>query len=105
MNSDAKIVTIDATNVAEHGFFCYKSKPKSEGHRRKLDWLEQRFSEGLKIKIVYEGKRPAGFVEYIPGEFAWRAIEAGGYLVVHCIWVVGKGKKMVFSTWCTTAGS
>jgi ribosomal protein S18 acetylase RimI-like enzyme len=93
MNSNVKIVTVDATNVAQQGFFCYKSKPKSEGYRRKLDWLEQRFSEGLKIKIVYEGKRSVGFVEYIPGEFAWRAVEAEGYLVVHCIWVVGKGKK------------
>jgi ribosomal protein S18 acetylase RimI-like enzyme len=93
MNSDVKIVTVDATSVAEHGFFCYKSKPKSEGYRRKLEWLEQRFSEGLRIKIVCEGKRLVGFIEYIPGEFAWRAVEADGYLVVHCIWVVGKGKK------------
>jgi ribosomal protein S18 acetylase RimI-like enzyme len=88
-----KIVTVDATNVAQYGFFCYKSKPKSEGYRRKLAWLEQRFSEGLKIKIVHEGKRAVGFIEYIPGEFAWRAVEAEGYLLVHCIWVVGKGKK------------
>jgi L-amino acid N-acyltransferase YncA len=88
-----RIVTVDATNVAQYGFFCYKSKPKSEGYRRKLAWLEQRFSEGLKIKIVYEGKRAIGFIEYIPGEFAWRAVEAEGYLLVHCIWVVGKGKK------------
>ncbi len=88
-----RIVTVDATNVAQYGFFCYKSKPKSEGYRRKLDWLEQRFSEGLKIKIVYEGKRTVGFIEYIPGEFAWRAVEAEGYLLVHCVWVVGKGKK------------
>jgi ribosomal protein S18 acetylase RimI-like enzyme len=88
-----KIVTVDATNVAQYGFFCYKSKPKSEGYRRKLDWLEQRFLEGLKIKIVHEGKRAVGFIEYIPGEFAWRAVEAEGYLLVHCIWVVGRGKK------------
>ena len=93
MNDNAKIVPVDATNVAEQGFFCYKSKPKSEGYGRKLDWLEQRFSEGLKIKIVYEGKRSFGFIEYIPGEFAWRAVEVKGYLVVQCIWVVGKGKK------------
>jgi ribosomal protein S18 acetylase RimI-like enzyme len=88
-----RIVTVDATNVTQYGFFCYKSKPKSEGYRRKLDWLEQRFLEGLKIKIVYEGKRSIGFIEYIPGEFAWRAVEAEGYLLVHCVWVVGKGKK------------
>jgi ribosomal protein S18 acetylase RimI-like enzyme len=94
-----RIVTVDATNVVQYGFFCYKSKPKSEGYRRKLDWLEQRLSEGLKIKIVYEGKRAVGFIEYIPGEFAWRAVEAEGYLLVHCIWVVGKGKNKGYGSW------
>jgi ribosomal protein S18 acetylase RimI-like enzyme len=99
MNSNVKIVTVDASNVAQYGFFCYKSKPKSEGYRRKLGWLEQRFSEGLRIKIVYEGKRSVGFIEYIPGEFAWRVVEAEGYLLVHCIWVVGKGKKKGYGSW------
>jgi L-amino acid N-acyltransferase YncA len=93
MNEDVRIVTVDASNVAEEGFFCYKSKPKSEGYRRKMAWLEERFAEGMQIKILYEGKRSVGFVEYIPGEFAWRAVDAKGYIVVHCLWVVGSGKK------------
>jgi ribosomal protein S18 acetylase RimI-like enzyme len=92
MNSNVEIVAVDATNVTEHGFFCYKSKPKSEGYRRKLEWLEQRFSEDMKIRILYEGKRSVGFIEYIPGEYAWRAVHAEGYMVIHCLWVVGKGK-------------
>ena len=33
-----------------------------------------------------------GFIEYIPGEFAWRAIETKGWMVIHCLWVVGKSK-------------
>ena len=49
MNRDVEIMTVDATNVAEHGFFCYKSKPKSEEYPRKLNRLEQRFSGDLKI--------------------------------------------------------
>jgi hypothetical protein len=68
MNSNVEIITVDTTNVAQYGFFCYKSKPKSAGYRRKMDWLEQRFSEGMKIKILYEGDRSVGFIEYIPGE-------------------------------------
>jgi hypothetical protein len=87
------MVTVDASNVEEQRFFCYKSKPKTEGFRRKAAWLDQRFAEGLKIKMIYEGKRSVGFVEYIPGAFAWRAVEAEGYLVIHCLWVVGSGKK------------
>jgi ribosomal protein S18 acetylase RimI-like enzyme len=92
MNASIEIVTVDATNVAEQGFFCYKSKPKSVGYRKKLDWLARRFAEGLRIKILHEGDRSVGFVEYIPGEYAWRAVNAEGYMVIHCMWVVGKGK-------------
>ena len=89
---DVRIVTVDASNVAKEGFFCYKSKKKAAGYRQKLAWLEVRFAEGMRIKILYEGKRSVGFVEYIPGEHAWRAVDAEGYLLIHCLWVVGKGK-------------
>jgi ribosomal protein S18 acetylase RimI-like enzyme len=92
MSEEVRIVTVDGTNVAEEGFFCYKSKPKSAGYQNKLSWLEQRFAEGLRIKILYEGKRSVAFIEYIPGEYAWRAVNASGYMVIHCLWVVGKGK-------------
>ena len=87
-----EIVTVDGANVAERGFFCYKSKPKSAGYRNKLGWLEQRFAEGLRLKVLYEGDRSVGFVEYVPGEHAWRAVHAEGYTVIHCLWVVGSGK-------------
>ena len=33
-----------------------------------------------------------GFIEYIPGEYAWRAVRAKGYTFIHCLWVVGKSK-------------
>jgi L-amino acid N-acyltransferase YncA len=93
MDADVEIISVDAGNVAEHGFFCFKSKRKSEGYRRKLEWLKERFSEGAKIKIVYENRRQVGFIEYLPGEFAWRAVRAADYMVIHCLWVVGRGKK------------
>lgn len=93
MPIETEIVEVDETNVSQQGFFCYKSKPKAEGYSRKLTWLKNRFSEGMKIKIVYENGRSVGFIEYIPGESAWRAVNADDYLVIHCIWVVGRGKK------------
>ncbi len=93
MSNNVEIITVDATNIDEHGFFCYKSKPKAEGYQRKLAWLKARFAEGLVIKIVYDDGRSVGFIEYIPGEYAWRPIRAAGYMVIHCIWVVGRAKK------------
>ena len=92
MSDQVEIISVDATNVDELGFFCYKSKPKSAGYQHKLNWLKQRFPEGLRLEILYEGNRSVGYVEYIPGEYAWRAVKAEGYMLIHCLWVVGRGK-------------
>lgn len=93
MDETVEIITVDAKNVDQHGFFCYMSKRKAPGYTHKSEWLAARFAEGLKIHMVHEiGGRTVGFIEYIPGEFAWRAVHAPGYLVIHCLWVVGKGK-------------
>ncbi|HLE92221.1 MAG TPA: hypothetical protein VI753_13810, partial [Anaerolineales bacterium] len=93
MKNKFEIKTVDAGNVDETGFFCYMSKRKEPGYKQKRDWLEARFAEGMKIKILHEnGGRDVAFIEYIPGEYAWRAVHAPGYMVIHCLWVVGKGK-------------
>jgi L-amino acid N-acyltransferase YncA len=93
MNETCELITVNADNVDEHGFFCYMSKRKSPGYQQKSEWLAARFAEGLKLYMVHEiGGRTVGFIEFIPGEFAWRAVHAPGYLVIHCLWVVGKGK-------------
>lgn len=84
-----QIVDVNEANVETAGFFCCMSKPESVGYRQKLDWLRARFAEGLKIKMIVRGGR--GFIEYIPGEFAWRAVRARDYMVVHCLWV-GRAK-------------
>jgi L-amino acid N-acyltransferase YncA len=93
MDNSVEIITVDATNFEEYGFFCYKSKPKSEGYQKKMEWLQQRTAEGLTIKILYEGERSIAFIEYIPSDYSWRVVKAPNYLVIHCLWVVGRGKK------------
>jgi hypothetical protein len=41
MDSGVEMIMVDdADEAAEHGFFCYKSKPKSAGYGRKRAWLE-----------------------------------------------------------------
>jgi len=93
MSDQFVIKTIDIMNVDSEGFFCYMSKRKAPGYRQKGEWLEERFKEGLTIKIIHEvGHRDVGFIEYIPAEYAWRALSAPGFLAIHCLWIVGKGK-------------
>ncbi len=86
------INTIDASNVDRYGFFCYKSKPKTAGFHQKREWLDGSLVEGLRLKIIYDGNRSADFIEYAPGESTWRAVQAAGYMVIHCMWVVGSNK-------------
>lgn len=70
---------------------CYIN-PKHEYYHLKIDWMKKRYNEGLKIKLLYlEGeKKPVGFIEYIPGEYCWRSVNAKGYMFIHCLWTYGK---------------
>jgi len=88
-----EIVDTNAGNISEYGFCGYKSI-KQEGYKRKIDWLKQRFSEGMKFKVLYSAKEKAvGFIEYIPGKYTWRAVEAGGYMVIHCMAIMKRKYK------------
>ncbi|MBN2002248.1 MAG: GNAT family N-acetyltransferase [Anaerolineae bacterium] len=99
MENTFELITVNAENVDKLGFFCYMSKRKAPGYAQKRAWLAARFTEGLKILMVHEtGGRTVGFIEYIPGEYAWRAVNAPGYMLIHCLWVVGKGKGKGYGT-------
>ena len=88
--TSVKLTDVNAATVGEYGFFCAKNK-KEEGYQKKLAWLLQRFSEGLTIKILKsEAGIDLGFIEYVPGEYAWRPVKAENYLFIHCIYITRK---------------
>jgi hypothetical protein len=93
-----RIIDVTPDNVEETGFFCLMSRRKSAGWQRKLAWLRRRFDEGLRIKMLDLAEGGRGFIEYIPGEFAWRPVEASGFFFIHCLWVVGKSKGNGYAT-------
>jgi len=66
---------------------CGIKNPAHEGHRRKTKWLEEHLVTGLRAKILLtEDNRQCGYIEYLPGEYAWRAVDAPGFMFIHCIW-------------------
>ncbi len=88
MNSKIKIISVNSENISEYQPVCFLN-PKNDGYLKKLKWLKEPFSKGLITKLLYlenEGKCN-GFIEYIPGEHAWRAVDAKGYMFIHCIWI------------------
>lgn len=88
--SDFQLVTVNESNVDKLGFFCVQNK-KHPGYISKRRWLRDRFSEGLRIKLIRTAEeKTAGFLEYIPGEYTWRVVKAQGFFVIHCLWVASK---------------
>ena len=96
------IIDVTPENVGEYGMLCHQSKKKEDGYQSKLKWFTERYHEGLRLKLlqVEEKGRMAsrGFIEYVPGEYAWRAVYAPEYLVIHCLWVIGKAKGHGYGT-------
>ena len=82
-----EIIDTNLDNILKYGICGYKNV-KHEGLRRKIEWLKDRFSEGMKIKTLYSDEDGTqGMIEYIPGEYCWRPVEASGYMFIHCIFV------------------
>jgi hypothetical protein len=91
--SDVRIVEMNAENIFDYGF-CGTKNPRHEGCRRKAEWFKNRQIEGMKYKALYsEEKGTVGMIEYIPGEYAWRGVEAEGYMVIHCLCIFHKSYR------------
>jgi N-acetylglutamate synthase-like GNAT family acetyltransferase len=88
MDTNPIIIDVNEENISQYPPTCFLN-PKNIGYQIKAQWLKERFTEGLKIKLLYleNDKKCHGFIEYVPGEYAWRAVEAKDYLFIHCIWV------------------
>jgi hypothetical protein len=77
-----EVVDTNADNIDGCSFCGYKGG-KNEGHRRKSDWLKNRYAEGLRFKVLRSREfGDIGMIEYAPGSHAWRPVEAEGYLVI-----------------------
>jgi N-acetylglutamate synthase-like GNAT family acetyltransferase len=91
--SNANICDMNANNIFEYGF-CGAKSIEHEGCRRKAEWYKKRISEGMRYKVLHsEEKGTVGMIEYIPGEFSWRAVDATGYMVIHCLVIFSKSLR------------
>ena len=80
-----EIIDTKTDNILEYGVCGYKDIKKA-GYPEKIEWLRERFPEGMRIKTLYsDTDGTQGMIEYIPGEYCWRPVEASGYMFIHCI--------------------
>ncbi|MFZ5391927.1 MAG: GNAT family N-acetyltransferase [Patescibacteria group bacterium] len=82
-------ITVTADNLGDYPQTICFINPKNEYFNLKIAWLKKQFKKGLVIKLLRlkQTKKIIGFVEYLPGEEAWRAVKATNYLFIHCLWV------------------
>jgi hypothetical protein len=92
MIPETHIIEVGASNLDEYPQVICFINPKHTYFHKKIEWLREQCKNGLKIKLLFvKGeKKPIGFIEYVPGEFCWRPVDAKGYLFIHCLWTYGK---------------
>ncbi len=84
--SEIEIIDTNNDNILKYGICGYKNI-KRAGFPEKIGWMKERIAEGLKIKTLHsEIDGTQGMIEYIPGEYCWRPVEAAGYTFIHCIY-------------------
>jgi GNAT superfamily N-acetyltransferase len=85
---DAKIIDLTPETIADYGVCGYKDIKKQLELRRKIDWFRAYYPKGLRIKVVVPEKGGyQGMLEYIPGKYAHRPVDAEEYMFIHCIFV------------------
>ncbi len=88
--TDYEIIGTNAESISSCSLCRYKDA-NHLGHRRKTDWLKERYAEGLRYKVLRSPRfGDIGMIEYALGNHAWRPVEAEGYLVIHCLMVNSK---------------
>lgn len=86
--TDIEIIDLNPENIANYGVCGYKDVKKHIELRRKIDWFKEYYPRGLRIKIIFSKEGGyQGMIEYIPGKYAHRPLDAEGYMFIHCIFV------------------
>jgi hypothetical protein len=86
--TDIEIIDLTPENIADYGVCGYKDVKKHLELRRKIDWFKDYYPKGLRIKaIISKTGGYQGMLEYIPGKYAHRPVDAEGYMFIHCIFV------------------
>ena len=84
------LIDVDAANFDTLPCCGIKSHTHP-GRQQKRHWLQANAKFGLRVKMLLAlDGQPSGYIEYLPGEFAWRGVEAADYMLIHCIWIFSK---------------
>jgi GNAT superfamily N-acetyltransferase len=85
---ETTIIDLTPENIADYGVCGYKDIKKHKELRKKIDWFREYYPKGLRIKaLLSEDGVYQGMLEYLPGQYAHRPVNASGYMFIHCIFM------------------
>lgn len=88
IDKEIQIIDLTPENIAQYGVCGYKDLNKRLELQRKVDWFKKYYPKGLRIKaLILKSGGYQGMIEYIPGEYAHRPVDAKEYMFIHCIFV------------------
>jgi N-acetylglutamate synthase-like GNAT family acetyltransferase len=86
--SNIRIIDLTPDNIADYGVCGYKDAKKHIELQRKIEWVKKYYPKGLRIKaLISETDGYLGMLEYIPGEYAHRPVNADNFMFIHCIFM------------------
>jgi len=86
--NDIKVIDLAPENIADYGVCGYKDVKKHLELRKKIEWFKKYYPKGLRIKAILSEKGGyQGMLEYIPGKYAHRPVDADGFMFIQCIFV------------------
>ncbi len=107
--NDIKIMDLTPENIADYGVCGYKDTKKHEELRNKIAWFKKYYKKGMRIKSLFSQKGGCqGMIEYLPGKYAHRPVEAGHFMFIQCIFsgyqkeYKGKGYRSMLIDECVT---
>lgn len=92
--AEVMLERVGPDNLSDCGIGCITNL-KHQGYEPKVEWLKERFDQGLRFLLFRDPEsKPLAFLEYVPGQYAWRPVDAKSWLFVHCLWVYPKGQRV-----------
>lgn len=94
--AEVEVIEVNKDNIDKYPPRCFLKKD-NQGQIKKNEWVLDRVEDGMKVKLLLTktDQKLIGYIEYTPGEFAWRAVNAKEYIFIHCIWISPKKHREV----------
>ena len=97
-NAEVQIIEMTSKDAGRVPL-CGHKDPSKECYQHKFQWIKKRMAEGLKVKMLsMPDDGLVGYIEYVPGERAWRAVNSEDYMFIHCIYMEARYKGRGYGT-------